>query len=192
MPQTFDEEIGRSIWSKDDWINCDCLENLDRSQGTKLRNVKIVRVRDYKDRFIFKSLQIEARKENPGFKWYKDRSQDAFIAWSIIDGAIEPSGYVLTTKEFFDRTRGAEHSHWYPETLNQLFVRKSFRRNGVGTALLKNHISSQDGDQIWVESPKWETRTMLTKFGYEETNDRYEIWQMREGLTRWDMRRPIK
>ncbi|MFA5312484.1 MAG: hypothetical protein WC375_04075 [Methanomassiliicoccales archaeon] len=188
MPQTIYDEMNRSIWSKDDWITCYDPEEAGSAIGTEGRNLRAVRVRDYKDKFILKMLQGEARKENPGFKWFDECSQDALLAWALREGVLEPAGYILVTREFFDRRKGTEVSHWYPVTLNQMFIRKACRRKGIGTGLLSRFISARGNGPVWVESPKWETRAILSKLGYEETSERYEVWQMREGLTYWNKR----
>jgi len=182
MPQMLNEEIYRSIWSRGDWA-----QDQDYAGGTQAvidDRSKIVKVRDYKDKFILRMLQQEARKETPGFRWFDERSQNAEISWSDREGMLEPSGYMLITPEFYDRRNGSDGFHWYPDTLNQLFVRKEFRRNGIATGMISRFANDRSGP-IWVESPKWETRAILDKIGYKETHERYEIWQMREGLTKW-------
>lgn len=185
MPQILDEQFNRSIWSNGGWISDYNQEGLDEVQGVDSRSLKIIRVRDYKDKFILRTLQAEARKENPGFKLFDECSQDALLAWSLRDGVFEPAGYALITREFYDRRKGVEQLHWCPDTLNQLFVRKELRRNRVGTGLLTWFVNSKGKGPVWVESPKWETRAMLEKLGYKERSESYEVWQMREGLTQW-------
>jgi GNAT superfamily N-acetyltransferase len=185
VPQTLSEEMNRSIWSRDDWITYYDPKEAESARGIGGLGLRFVRVRDYKDKFILRMLQEEARKENPGFKWFDDCSQDAVLTWTMRDGTMEPMGYILVTREFYDRKKGSDNGHWYPYTLNQLFVRKGTRRNGIGTGLLSYFIKNGESVSVWVESPKWETQAMLSKLGYKETRDRYEVWQMREGLTLW-------
>ncbi|MCE5295514.1 MAG: hypothetical protein LLG16_00195 [Euryarchaeota archaeon] len=185
IPQTLSEEMNRSIWSRDDWITYYDPKEAESARGNRDLGLRFVRVRDYKDKFILRMLQEEARKENPGFKWFDDCAQDAVLTWNQRDGAMEPAGYILATREFYDRKKGSDNGHWYPYALNQLFVRKGARRNGIGTGLLSYFIKNGRGGSVWVESPKWETQAMLSKLGYKETRDRYEVWQMREGLTLW-------
>jgi hypothetical protein len=185
MPQILDEQYNRSIWPKGDWISGLNSDGIDENQVVDSHGLKIIRVRDYKDKFILRTLQVEARKENPGFKLFDECSQDAFLAWSLRDGAYEPAGYSLITREFYDRRKNLDQFHWYPDTLNQLFVRKEMRRNRIGTGLLAWFVNSKGNFSVWVESPKWETRAILEKLGYKERNESYEVWQMREGLTQW-------
>ncbi|QLH74957.1 MAG: hypothetical protein HPY73_05575 [Methanomassiliicoccales archaeon] len=182
MPQTFDDETYRSIWTKDIWSTgnlkdaSSSLVNIDEDM------INLVKVRDYKDEYILSILQRDARIENPGFKLHDRSKQEAVIAWTRVEGSKIPSGYYLVTKEHYV---GGSYPHWYPRTLNQLYVIKRMRRKGIGMRLLSDFISSDRSGKIWVESPKWETKNMLEKVGYSETQEPYEIWQMREGLTLW-------
>ena len=142
-------------------------------------------VRDYKDKFILRFLQEESRRENPGFKLFDDSIEDARIVWVSKDGTWDPAGYFIVGQERHMSTHYENKMVYYPETLTQLYVRREQRRKGIGKAMLKEHISGRGHRPVWVESPKWETRAILGQLGYEETEERYEVWQMMEGLTKW-------
>lgn len=150
--------------------------------GTRTRTN---RVRDYKDRFILRYLQEEARRQSPGFAWFDDSFQDARIVWNDQGSGWEPAGYSIIARERWTVSKNERRAVLFPESLSQIYVRLSQRRKGVARAMVKDHILSRGHRPVWVESPKWETRAIMAQLGYEETEERYEVWQMMEGLTKW-------
>jgi len=143
------------------------------------------RVRDYKDKFILHFLQEEARRHDPGFCLYDDATQSANICWVCQNGIWEPAGYSIVAKERWAISKYESRAVLFPESLGQLYIRPSHRRNGLATSMVHGHILSRGHRPVWVMSPKWETKAILSKLGYEETEERYEVWQMMEGLTKW-------
>lgn len=186
MIQTFDDEITRSICHSAVWASFVEPNHIgdieDRGIG---QSIRLVKVRDYKDKFVLKVLQDEARRESPGFRYYTEGREQALLAWVNVKGDLVPSGYLIKSIERPFRPKEENRNLWCPETLTQLFVRKERRRLGIGMALMSKHVSGRGNGPVWVESPKWETRAILKKLGYDETEERYELWQMMEGLTKW-------
>lgn len=115
--------------------------------------------------------------------------QRATMIWVKVGGEWEPAGYCIIRNEGIDHPRGEERSVLFPETLVQVFVSKGHRRKGLGRALLYHYAQGRAPRPLWVESPKWQTREILRQMDYEESRDRYEVWQMMEGLSKW-VRRP--
>jgi hypothetical protein len=185
MIQTYGDEMTHSICQSASWASFVEPNHIgDYGSRGIGKGTHIVKVRDYKDKFVLRTLQDEARRETPGFKYYIEGREEALLAWSNVKEEMVPSGYVIKSLERPFRHKGEEYDQWYPETLTQLFVKKEKRRLGIGMALVTKHISGRDLP-IWVESPKWETRAILKRLGYEEAEERYELWQMMEGLTKW-------
>lgn len=186
MVQTFDDDMMRSICYSAGWESFVEPNHVsDHEYRASDQRIHLVKVRDYKDKFILKVLQDEARRENPGFKYYSEGREEAMLAWSNAGGVLVPSGYLIKSNERPFIRKGEGRTIWYPETLTQVFVKKEKRRLGIGMALMSRYVSGSSDLPIWVESPKWETRTILKKLGYDETEERYELWQMMEGLTKW-------
>jgi GNAT superfamily N-acetyltransferase len=141
-------------------------------------------VRDYKDRFILRMLQGEARKENPGFLLLQP-AEKAKVAWADAQEGRIPVGYYVYWEP---RRAFSKHSHGFvqlPATFSQVFVIPGMRRRGIATRMLRDFISRAPSGAVWVESPKLETVALLHKLGYNEPDQRYELWQMMEGLSRW-------
>jgi GNAT superfamily N-acetyltransferase len=186
MMHTFDDELMRSICHSAGWSSFVEPNQIGELDDRSIdQGIRLVKVRDYKDKYVLKVLQDEARRESPGFKYYAEGREEAMLAWSNIKGEMMPSGYLIkgTERPYF--SKGKNLNLWYPETLTQIFVRKERRRLGIGMMLMSKHVSGTNKPSIWVESPKWETRTILEKLGFAETEERYELWQMMEGLTKW-------
>jgi GNAT superfamily N-acetyltransferase len=160
------------------------VDNEPRQEGVKAR-LRFSNVRDYKDRFILRSLQSHARKENPGFLYLIEGREKARLVWSGEGGAIEPVGYYIFSVPRHEFSRYAHGMVQFPKALSQMYVREEHRRRGVATRMVKDFISHCNHDPIWVESPKQETKALLRKLGYFEPNVPYEMWQMMEGLSRW-------
>lgn len=145
----------------------------------------ISRVRDYRDKFILRQLQMEARTENPGFLYLIEGKERAKIVWAETGEGRVPIGYYIHCGP---RRGFSKHAHavvQFPATFSQVFVRREWRRRGVAMRMMQDFIHHWGGDTIWVESPKSETKALLNKLGYYEPNIRYELWQMMEGLSRW-------
>lgn len=146
--------------------------------------LRLSNVRDYKDRFILSMMQDQARGENPGFLPLK-RDEKAKMAWLADSGRHTPVGYYI----YWDARRSfSRYAHGYvqmPSTFSQVYVVPGVRRRGIATRMLHDFISRGSSGALWVESPKPETVALLHKLGYHESNERYELWQMMEGLTRW-------
>ncbi|OPY34469.1 MAG: hypothetical protein A4E32_00196 [Methanomassiliicoccales archaeon PtaU1.Bin124] len=185
MPISYNDELMRSTPETSYWgMGLEFTGGaMMESKGPPVNRTRPVR--DYKDKFILKFLQEEARRDNPGFKQFDGSIQDARIMWVKTEGDWEPAGYVIISRERQMPSAYERRLVFYPETLTQLFVRREQRRKGVGKELLREHILGRGHRPVWVESPKWETRAILAQLGYEETEERYEVWQMMEGLTKW-------
>ena len=148
-------------------------------------NLRLSKVRDYRDRFILRQLQEMARKENPGFLFLIEGREKAKVIWVEKDGRRVPAGYYVFCEPRREFSRYAHGHVPFPMTLSQLFVCEEFRRRGVATRMVQDFIHHSSLDAIWVESPKAETKALLNKLGYFEPNVPYELWQMMEGLSRW-------
>ena len=153
--------------------------------GSVCQGLRLSHVRDYRDKFILRSLQAEARKENPGFVWFIDGRERAKLIWSFEDGHRMPVGYYIYVEPRSDFSRYANGIVQFPKTLSQIFVQENVRRQGVATRMVRDFIVHAPPGPIWVESPKRETVALLTKLGYCEPKQKYELWQMMEGLSRW-------
>ena len=148
--------------------------------------IRLNRVHDYKDKFILRCLQEDARRENPGFLWFQEKSQTAKIAWASCGPGYEPIGYYICDKERPAHVPGILGDVWYPHSLAQIFVKPGNRGKGIGTKMVQDFLSERNECSIWVESPKYETRSILTRLGLREHERPYEVWQMMAGLTRWN------
>ena len=185
MPLSFDYEQTRSMLESVGWpTGIEPLSEGPADDGIRART-RTSRVRDYKDKFILRHLQEEARRLNPGFGWFDDSIQDAWVIWSGQECGWEPAGYSIIARERWAISKNEKRAVLFPDSLSQIYVRTSQRRKGFARAMVKDHILSRGHRPIWVESPKWETRAILAQLGYEETEERYEVWQMMEGLTKW-------
>jgi GNAT superfamily N-acetyltransferase len=153
--------------------------------GPKLREQKLITVRDFKDKFILQMLQKEAMLENPGFKWFDEHLHKARILWALENGSRQPVGYYFYRVESWEDFKHVGKIVDYPDTLIQLFVTKANRRKGYATLMVQDFIGNHPGPMVWVESPKRETVKLLKKLGYREGAPPYELWQMWEGLTKW-------
>ncbi len=145
----------------------------------------IARVRDYRDKFILRGLQEEARRENPGFLYLIEGKEKAKIVWARGENGMVPAGYYIYREP---RREFSKHAHavvQFPMLFSQVYVRQEFRRRHVATRMMQDFIHRSGFDTIWVESPKNETKALLNKLGYYEPHIRYELWQMMEGLSRW-------
>ena len=80
--------VGRPI-ELIDGLNCKFQKKVHLS--TRVSNV-----RDYKDRFILRMLQDEARRENPGFRLFDSGSQRAKVFWIGAGYNQRPVGYLCT------------------------------------------------------------------------------------------------
>jgi len=185
MPISYDDEHMRSILESAGWsTGIEPLSELMVDRGT-CSNVRMSKVRDYKDKFILNFLQEEARRQNPGFCLYDEMTQAANIIWLNQKGIWGPAGYSIASKERWAISKYEKRAVLFPESLDQLYVRPAQRRNGLASQMVRGIIQSRGHRPVWVVSPKWETKAILSRLGYEETEERYEVWQMMEGLTKW-------
>lgn len=148
-------------------------------------HLHISKVRDYRDKFILRGLQDEARLENPGFMYLIEGKEKAKIVWARHEQGMAPVGYYIYREP---RREFSKHAHsvvQFPMLFSQVFVRPGFRRRRVATRMMQDFIHHSGSDTIWVESPKNETKALLNRLGYCEPHIRYELWQMMEGLSRW-------
>jgi GNAT superfamily N-acetyltransferase len=145
----------------------------------------ISRVRDYRDKFILRGLQDEARAENPGFLYLIEGKEKAKIVWIERETGMIPAGYYIYREPRREFSKYAHSIVQFPMVFSQLYVRPEYRRRKMATRLLQDFIHHSGGETIWVESPKDETKALLNKLGYHEPHIRYELWQMMEGLSRW-------
>lgn len=172
---TFGESIGPTVGEK---------EASSEVQEQKL-HLRLSKVRDYRDKFILRGLQDEARIENPGFMYLIEGKEKAKIVWVQRDRGMEPVGYYIYREPRREFSKFAHGMVSFPMLFSQVYVRPEFRRKRVATRLLQDFIHNSGFDTIWVESPKSETKALLNKLGYYEPHIRYELWQMMEGLSRW-------
>ncbi|MEM2944507.1 MAG: hypothetical protein QXN93_03075 [Methanomassiliicoccales archaeon] len=154
--------------------------NVKISEG----DLRISRVHDYKDRFILQILQKEAFVECPGFKNVKANWKSK-IAWINKDNVWVPAGYYMYSEMGVQETKYSEMKVVFPLTLHQIYVIPDLRRLGICTFMMLDFISMSDSRVIWIESPFDATKHILRKLGYKETEERYELWQMMEGLSKW-------
>lgn len=156
------------------------------SAGQEQRpQLHISKVRDYRDRFILRGLQDEARVENPGFLYLIEGKEKAKIVWAKRERGMVPAGYYIYREPRREFSKYAHSMVQFPMLFSQVYVRPEFRRKRVATRLMHDFIHHSGSDTIWVESPKNETKALLNKLGYYEPHIRYELWQMMEGLSRW-------
>ena len=110
----------------------------------------------------------------------------AKIAWVSCEQGYEPSGYYICDRERPAHVPGILEDVWYPHSLAQIFVKPGNRGKGIGTKMVQDFLSERNESSVWVESPKYETRSILTRLGLRENERPYEVWQMMAGLTRWN------
>jgi hypothetical protein len=150
--------------------------------------VSMSNVRDYRDRYILRELQKEARRENPGFKLLEP-GEKARIVWVQEEDGKAPAGYYVYCDRHRRHVRGLNCVVDFPATFSQVFVRQDLRRLGLARRMMRDFIAHHDVDELWVESPRWETTCLLMKLGYAETSEPYRMWQMLECISRWTKRR---
>jgi GNAT superfamily N-acetyltransferase len=153
-------------------------------QEPKLQ-LHISRVRDYRDKYILRGLQDEARLENPGFLYLIEGKEKAKIVWVRREQGMVPAGYYIYREPRREFSKYAHSIVQFPMIFSQVFVREEYRRKHVATRMMHDFIHHSGFDTIWVESPKNETKALLNRLGYYEPHIRYELWQMMEGLSRW-------
>jgi GNAT superfamily N-acetyltransferase len=188
MHQWMFEEPDNSMAISEGWTGTtsDFAINALVAESERSVPIKLNKVHDYKDRFILRSLQEEARRESPGFLWYQERAQRAKIAWVKGEDGLEPVGYYICDLQRPAHVPGISNDIWYPDSLAQIYVPKKHRRKGYGSRMVEDFLKERSEGPVWVESPRYETRSILNKLGLKETDGRYEIWQMMAGLTRWN------
>ncbi len=146
---------------------------------------KIVKMRTYQDRYILALLQKEAIGENPGFQPIHEETHRAKIIWVGEGKNRQPAGYYIYCEKHFEYIKMLGREVCYPATFSQLYVSKQMRRLGLATLMVRDFIRNHGPGAVWVESPKYETRMLLGKLGYCETDRPYDLWEMVEGLSRW-------
>jgi hypothetical protein len=156
------------------------------SSGVEQRpQLRVSKVRDYRDKYILRGLQDEARVENPGFMYLIEGKEKAKMVWVKKEQGLEPAGYYIYREPRREFSKYAHSVVQFPMLFSQVYVRPEYRRKRVATRLVHDFINHSGSDTIWVESPKNETKALLNKLGYYEPHIRYELWQMMEGLSRW-------
>jgi GNAT superfamily N-acetyltransferase len=153
-------------------------------------SVRLSNVRDYRDRFILRELQRKAIVDDPGFPFFDPSKQRAKLVWTGKGKEREAVGYCLYREEGMTKHPTALGMVRYPRTLSQLFVAPEHRRQGIATAIMIDFICGGACGQVYVESPKNETKALLAKLGYHETSRAYEMWEMLEGLSCWVREEP--
>jgi GNAT superfamily N-acetyltransferase len=146
--------------------------------------VSLSNVRDYRDRYILQGLQKEARMENPGFKLLQPHERSK-IMWVEGEEGKSPAGYYVYCKRRRRHVRGLNCVVEVPATFSQVYVKKELRRRGLARRMLRDFVAHHDEDEVWVESPRWETTCLLIKMGYVESKAPYAMWQMLEGMSLW-------
>ena len=178
-----------------DDVKCSTLE-IERNSGTEAAQptspdqaprpqLHISKVRDYRDKFILRGLQDEARVENPGFLYLMEGKEKAKIVWAKLERGLVPAGYYIYREPRREFSKYAHSMVQFPLVFSQVYIRPEYRRKRVATRLMQDFIHCSGSETIWVESPKNETKALLNKLGYYEPHIRYELWQMMEGLSRW-------
>jgi hypothetical protein len=166
------------------------IEILDALRCKYQRKVQLdttfCRVRDYKDRFILRMLQEEARRENPSFVFFDRITESAKIIWLGKGSNKRPVGYYIYTGKCPDISKPLWRNE--PPAFLQVFVIKVVRRRGLATKMFKDFVSEHSGRTIMVESPKYETRMLLEKLGYVEEEEDRTSWERYGGLTLWSLR----
>ena len=185
MTRTFMEETGLSTFGEICALSVKSSSalGLAREERTALKP-RLSPVRDYKDRFILRLLQTEARQENPGFLYLKPEEKAKLVWIESGEGRI-PIGYYIYWEA---RSMFSKYDHGYvqlPAAFSQVYVVPEMRRKGIATRMLQDFIAHAPSGALWVESPKDETVALLHKLGYHEPDEKYELWQMMEGLSRW-------
>jgi GNAT superfamily N-acetyltransferase len=161
------------------------LANAKRENDAHRPHVKISTVRDYRDRYILSVLQREAIRECPGFRELRE-GEMAKIIWIESEKGWIPGGYYIFSRRCTRQIRHSDKPVVYPMTLHQIFVVPAFRGLGLGTMMLRDFIAKGNRRTVWVESPFDVTKHILTKLGFAETNKPYKLWQMMEGLSKWE------
>ena len=185
MTRTFMEETGLSTFGEICALSVKSSSALGLGQeGRTAPKPRLSPVRDYKDRFILRLLQTEARQENPGFLYLKPEEK-AKLVWVESGEGRMPVGYYVYWEA---RSMFSKYDHGYvqlPAAFSQVYVVPEMRRQGIATRMLQDFIAHAPSGALWVESPKHETVALLHKLGYHEPDEKYELWQMMEGLSRW-------
>ncbi|MGD1060424.1 MAG: hypothetical protein ABR879_03090 [Methanomassiliicoccales archaeon] len=148
--------------------------------------VRLSNVRDYRDRFILRKLQEEARIADPGFPMFDPTKQKARITWCGVGAEREAIGYYLYREATPTRHPSALGVVHYPRTFSQVYVVPEHRREGVATCMMLDFMEHNGTEQVYVDSPKKETKGLLAKLGYHETSRAYQMWEMLEGLSCWE------
>jgi hypothetical protein len=148
--------------------------------------LNFVKVRDYKDRAILRSLQSNARSENPGFVWYDEEKERAKLAWIRKGRNGEAVGYCISKEGRYEYSAHAKRDVYVPRYISQIFVLQGQRRRSIASMMVSDFVSEGEMGPLWVESPKQETIALLHNLGYYESRDRYQLWEMMFGLTCWN------
>ncbi|MBC7107229.1 MAG: hypothetical protein H5T41_00310 [Methanomassiliicoccales archaeon] len=162
-----------------------CAINIDSEIRARQLGIKISTVRDYRDYYVLSILQREAVRECPGFRKLED-GERAKIIWIQSEKRWIPAGYYIFSRRCIKQVRHSERPVIYPLTLHQIFVMPTYRGLGLGTMMLRDFIAQGNRRTVWIESPFDVTKHILTKLGYAETNEPYKLWQMMEGLSKWE------
>jgi hypothetical protein len=147
--------------------------------------LRLVPVRDYKDRAILHSLQCHARSENVGFVWFDEQKDRAKLAWIRRGRNGEAVGYCIFKEERYEYSAYARSDVYVSRFISQIFVKEEQRRRLIASIMVNDFASDGGTCLIWVESPKRETVALLQNLGYHESRDRYQLWEMMFGLSCW-------
>ncbi len=168
-------ERGKASVREGQWLN---------ERGEK-ETIRFVPVRDYRERAILHSLQIQARAENPGFVWYDEGKDKAKLAWIRRGREGEAVGYCIFKTGRYEYSEHARGDVYVPRFISQIYVAEEQRRRSIATMMICEFASEEEAGSLWVESPKRETIALLHHLGYHESRDRYQLWEMMFGLTCW-------
>ncbi len=151
----------------------------------KVDTIRLRIVRDYRDRFILYKLQEEALLNDPGFPLFDATIQKAKVAWAGEGAKRKAVGYYLYREGTPIRHPSAIGVVQYPRTFSQVFVVPEHRRQGIASTMMLDFIEHNSAEQVYVDSPKKETKALLARLGYHETPRAYQMWEMLEGLSCW-------
>ena len=132
-------------------------------------HLHISKVRDYRDKFILRGLQDEARLENPGFMYLMEGKEKAKIVWARREQGMAPVGYYIYREP---RREFSKHAHavvQFPMLFSQVFVRPERRGAGLGTALTARAVraGADAAADVWICAERDERpRRLYQRLGF--------------------------
>ncbi len=160
--------VGRPI-ELIDGLNCKFQKKVHLS--TRVSNV-----RDYKDRFILRMLQDEARRENPGFRLFDSGSQRAKVFWIGAGYNQRPVGYYIYS---------VPASVLTVPVFSQVYVTRQVRKRGLATQMVEDFKREFPNVTIGVESPRFEMKGILRRLGMFQVSEDTENEDSEGTITFW-------